>query len=208
MAVCQALDDDGVKRAGWGNRDIQPRLFAAAPASKPAHDSSGRCRRTDSFRLCCSRCRWLRKQASNERASRRRRRRHRRRWYVLVSFRFCRLATVNRLKAYLTGMYLTPRPRSVAIKSMLSFPFFASHSLSNALYHPVCLAGWLAGCLVILTDRSFCLRLPGFLVLIVLVIHQVSEVSFLKISFLYCLPSIIFRTSSVESTREDIIADR
>lgn len=60
-----------------------------------------------------------------------------------VSFRFCRLATVNRLKAYLTGMYLTPRPRSVAIKSMLSFPFFASHSLSNALYHPVCLAGWL-----------------------------------------------------------------
>lgn len=128
--------------------------------------------------------------------------------FRFVSFRFCRLATVNRLKAYLTGMYLTPRPRSVAIKSMLSFPFFASHSLSNALYHPVCLAGWLAGCLVILTDRSFCLRLPGFLVLIVLVIHQVSEVSFLKISFLYCLPSIIFRTSSVESTREDIIADR
>lgn len=125
--------------------DIQPRFFAATSKSQ-LHDSSGRCRRTDSFRsLLLARAMIVaQRELSNDREREQRRRRQRRRRlrasFRFVSFRFCRLATVNRLKAYLAGMYLTPRPRSIAINSMLSFPFFASHSLTNAPCHPVCLA--------------------------------------------------------------------
>ena len=129
-------------------------LYSRAATSKSQlHDSFGRCRRTDSFRsLLLARAMVVaQRELSNDRERERKREDrasdddvgHRRRGYVprFVSFRFCRLATVNRLKAYLAGMYLTPRPRSIAINSMLSFPFFASHSLSNAPCHPVCPTG-------------------------------------------------------------------